>query len=266
MSHSTMQPHNGQIVFGLGSGRCGTTSLAELLNAQPGVVCFHEINPASSAWVDGEDTVIALLNDFNAILGGAADRSLVIDRSVKGRTAPVARLKSLDRVTGMGEVAHYHLPYVELILERVPDARFPCLYRAREDVVRSFATKLRLPRYNRLERLHARIHGYHLPVSRNHWAGRQDRRWKSDPRFDKCFPSYDGLEDADISAYLGRWHDEYYATVRTLCERHPENVRIFDMEALNDPEGRRAILEFALPGKEINVDVTAHANANPASD
>ena len=250
----------GHIVFGLGSGRSGTASLSGVLNAQPGVVCFHEINPSSMAWEGAEDTVTALLHGFHTILAGGA-RSLIIDRTLYGRTAPVARMKALDRVIGIGDVAHYYLPYVETILAHAPHARFPCLKRDREKVVQSFIAKLRLKPHGKVAHLHARFRGRPLPDSRNHWSGHKDHRWQSDPHFDKCFPSYEGLEAADLATHLRRWHDEYYATTQDLAKRYPDNVRIFDMSCLNDTEGRTALLEFALPGADIEADVSVHANA-----
>jgi len=249
-----------QIVFGLGSGRSGTASLAGLLNAQPNVVCFHEINPAAMAWESAEDTVASLLRGFHDIMTGA-ERVLTIDRTVHGRTAAVPRMKSLEAVTGMGDVAHYYLPYVEMILGRVPDARFPCLHRDREEVVQSFIAKLRLKPHGKVAHLHARLKGRHLPTSRNHWAGPGDNRWQSDHRFDKCFPSYEGLRTADLAAHLRRWHDDYYARIETLVSRYPDNVRVFDMACLNDSTGRRDLLDFALPGTDVDPDVSVHANA-----
>lgn len=251
------------IVFGLGSGRSGTASLAGLLNAQPGIVCFHEINPSSMAWVGAEDTVAALVHDFQSILAGGA-RHLIIDRTLKKREAPVDRMKSLETVRGIGDVAHYYLPYVETILAHAPQARFPCLKRDREATVRSFATKLRLAPHSRFERLYAWAKGMHLHTSRNHWDGSKDERWKADGRFDKCFPNYEGLETADLSEYVRRWYDEYYATIDALIERYPGSLRVFDMSCLNDSAGRRELLEFALPDTEINPDVAIHVNAGPA--
>lgn len=253
---------DGYMIFGLGSGRSGTASLAGLFNAQPGTVCFHEVNPSAMAWQGAEGTVISLLRDFRAILAGE-ERALTIDRISPNRNRPVPRMMTLDRVTGIGDVGHYYLPYVETIIQRAPNARFPCLKRNSEEVIQSFITKLALKPWGRVAHLHARIKGKRLPTSRNHWAGPGDRRWQSDHRFDKCFPSYEGMQTADLAAHLRRWHDEYYATVERLVACHPDNVRVFDMACLNDSAERRALLEFTLPGMEIDSNVTAHANANP---
>ncbi len=252
------------MIFGLGSGRSGTASLAGLFNAQPNTVCFHEVNPSAMAWRGAEGTVISLLRDFRAILAGE-ERALTIDRTSPHRDGPVPRLRALDRVTGIGDVGHYYLPYVETILTRAPNARFPCLWRDREEVVESFIAKLALKPYGRMERSRALIKGRSLPTSRNHWAGPSDNRWQSDLRFDACFPSYDGMENDGLAAHLRRWHDDYYAEAERLAALHPDHVRIFDLSALNNQTKRRAILEFAMPGAEVEPDVSVHVNHSTAT-
>lgn len=249
----------GHIIFGLGCGRSGTASLGGLLNAQPGVVCFHEINPSAMAWQGAEGTVISLLRDFRAILDGG-HRALTIDRTSPHRDAPVPRMMAMDKVTGMGDVGHYYLPYVETILDHAPTARFPCLFRPKDAVVKSFTAKLALKPHGKMERARAAAKGRVLPTSRNHWAGPDDTRWQGDLRFDACFPSYAGLQDAPLADHLSRWHDDYYAEAARLAEKHPDHVRIFDLAQMNDAAGRREILEFALPGADIDPDVEVHAN------
>ncbi len=250
----------GHIVFGLGAGRSGTVSLAVLLDAQPNTVCFHEINPSAMAWEGAEGTVISLLRDFRAILSGD-ERALTIDRTSPDRDAPIERMMALERVTGIGDVGHYYLPYVETILVRAPQARFPCLRRDRDAVVQSFTAKLRLRPHSRTTRLRALFKGIPLPQSRNHWAGSGDTRWQEHERFDACFPSYEGLGAADLATHLQRWHDDYYAEADRLAALHPNHVRVFDLDCLNNTKGRRALLEFALPGAETDPDVAVHANS-----
>lgn len=254
----------GYIVFGLGSGRSGTASLAGLLNAQPDMVCFHEANPAAMAWEGAEDTVISQLRDYHAILRGET-RALTIDRTSPNRTAPVARLKALAEVRGIGDVAHYYLPYVETILAQAPQARFPCLRRDREEVVESFMAKLRLASPARLRRVCAWLRGRPLPRSRNHWAGPDDRRWRGDLRFDKCFPSYEGMATADLATHLRRWHRDYHTEVERLQTRYPDHIRLFDISCLNHADGRQSLLDFCLPGGKTDPDVTVHTNRRPAT-
>jgi len=99
-------------VFGLGTGRCGTKSLADLLDAQPGVSVSHECGGRILPWdLDGVglDAVLKILNTFPG--------------AVKG------------------DVAFYYLNYVESILQRYPDARFVCLKRDKVGCVASLVAK-----------------------------------------------------------------------------------------------------------------------------
>ncbi len=101
---------NAQILLGIGSGRCGTLSLARLLDAQTGSSVSHERRPLLP-WVDepGHDVVRRRL----------------------------ARLKR-GGATIVGDVASFYLPYLDSLLEVEPDARVVCLRREREAVVESF--------------------------------------------------------------------------------------------------------------------------------
>lgn len=96
-----------RLVFGLGTGRCGTKSLSVLLNAQSGVRCGHE----------------------TMLLPWTVDRRL-LDRLL-------GRMQHVDAPCA-GEVAFYLLHYVEPILELYPDARFICLKRERGETVDSY--------------------------------------------------------------------------------------------------------------------------------
>jgi len=108
-----------QFVIGLGSGRCGTASLAKLLDAQPNSAVYHEkgnplpwrVNPA-------------LLRRH---LG-----------AVKGTTLDLC-----------GDVAFFYMPYMQLIEEQL-QPKYICLQRNRRDTVDSFIewTEFRSPRRN----------------------------------------------------------------------------------------------------------------------
>ena len=105
--------HPPQIVFGLGSGRCGTQSLAALLNDQQGARVWHEVLGPAVAWEGGHRAVDEVLRRFLL----HAEAKLV------------------------GDVASYYLPYVQQILAACPRVRFVCLKRDREETVASFLTK-----------------------------------------------------------------------------------------------------------------------------
>lgn len=104
-----------RIVIGLGTGRCGTQTLAELIDAQPGGVGSHELRGARVHWE-----------------GGAAEVERVLD-ALQDRLNAGATL--------VGEVGLYYLPYVDMIRHRFPDVRFIVLKRDREATVDSFLEK-----------------------------------------------------------------------------------------------------------------------------
>lgn len=100
-----------QYVLGIGTGRCGTKSLAQLLNAQPDAAVTHEDWPLLPWSAErGEETILTRLSRYR-------------------RTRP-AKL--------VGDVASFYLPYLEAALRRMPQLKVVCLQRPRADVVRSF--------------------------------------------------------------------------------------------------------------------------------
>ncbi len=99
------------IILGIGSGRCGTLSLAEVLNRQPGTFVTHE-EPPRLPW-----------------------RREPGDRVIRERFARFRRTRQGDR---LGDVASFYLPYVEDAIALEPSIRVVCLRRPREEVIRSF--------------------------------------------------------------------------------------------------------------------------------
>lgn len=98
-----------QLIIGLGTGRCGTQSLAAVLNHQPQATITHETLPLP--WVVDE----CLFNQWHA------------------------RLNTNFRV--FGDVASYLLPYVDLILRKRPSTKFVIMQRDKQQTVHSFDVK-----------------------------------------------------------------------------------------------------------------------------
>lgn len=99
------------IVLGIGSGRCGTESLAAVLNRHPGVKVSHEEPPLLPWRHEPEPRVIG-------------------ERLARFQRRPEAQL--------VGDVASFYLPYVEDAIRAEPTIRIVCLKRDREEVVQSF--------------------------------------------------------------------------------------------------------------------------------
>jgi len=185
---------NGQIIFGLGSGRSGTQSLAKLLNQQPSSKVWHEKEKWRIPWVGGEKKVIHQIQLF----------------------------KFLSRFYHLvGDISFYYLPYVPLIKQHIPNVKFICLRRNKEDTIKSYAKW----------------------VSRQNfcpWIDHDGRKW-SPNHWDHCYPKYDtdNMEEA-ISMY----YNEYYETAIRYEQSMPEHFKIFWIDALNTEEGQREIFEF----------------------
>lgn len=101
-----------QIIVGLGTGRCGTQSLATILDSQYRARVEHERHDANIAW-EGDELRVG---SFVRQCMGARDLDLV------------------------GDISFYYLPYVEHILTIAPHARFICLKRDRQATIKSYMT------------------------------------------------------------------------------------------------------------------------------
>lgn len=99
------------LVIGLGTGRCGTHSLAKLLGDQHGAKITHEL---------GGRPVMPWRHDGNLAAGA------------------VMHFKNQQHAGLFGDVAFYWLNYVEDLLEAFPAAKFVVLKRDRDEVVQSY--------------------------------------------------------------------------------------------------------------------------------
>jgi hypothetical protein len=99
-----------RIVLGIGTGRCGTASLAALLNGQEDSSVSHEVRPLLPWNTDDRSTlVVQRINNF------------------------LRRRKS-----AVGDVASSYLPYIETFIAQVPEIRIVCMRRDRSEVIASF--------------------------------------------------------------------------------------------------------------------------------
>lgn len=107
-----------RLLIGLGTGRCGTVSLSQLLDAQPDVSMLHE------GMIDGQHHLLRWHDDEARL-----DHWLgVLQQRAAGTEF-------------FGDVGMYFLPYVGHLLARWPHARFIVLRRDREATVQSFLKK-----------------------------------------------------------------------------------------------------------------------------
>ena len=97
-----------KLIMGLGSGRCGTNSLAVILDAQFKTNVSHE-RYFRLTWLPN----YYYLN-------------LTLDLIMRNHCGEF-----------VGDVSYYYLPYVDHILDMYPDTKFVCIRRDAEDTIKS---------------------------------------------------------------------------------------------------------------------------------
>jgi hypothetical protein len=102
---------NQSIILGIGTGRCGSYSLAKILNEQSDAQCSHA-EPPFLPW-----------------------RNTDAQRVLRER---FARFRHFGKKRLLGDFASFYLPYIEDAIAEEPDIRIVCLKRPREEVVASF--------------------------------------------------------------------------------------------------------------------------------
>ncbi len=218
---ATSPPAGRQLIFGLGTGRCGTMSLARVLSTLEGFSMLHEGRSECGGVVvcpEGERAS----HRVDGNLPWNADRG-----------ACRARVDALLQLPGavVGDTAFYYLPYVEWLARQYgAAAAFVCLRRERAATVQSF-----------LE----------FTPGRNHWMAHDGSRWSLDEQWDDAFPTF---ECDSKRAAIERYWDEYYAVAEGLARRIPR-FRIFDVEDLDTNGGWAAVFEFlGRPGAPVPPD------------
>ena len=186
-----MSSNRKTILIGCGTGRCGTVSLSKLVDSCEDAVCTHERRPLLP-WVLDEDLLQERIRYFLA-----SEASLV------------------------GDVAYFHLRYLERLLEALPTAKAICLERDREETVESFLW---------------------WSNWQNRWQDHDGEEWVTNPVWDVTYPKYDpALSKAEA---IGAYWDDYHARIRVIAERYGGRVSLFEIDALNAPEGKNAIFDF----------------------
>lgn len=244
----------GKIIIGLGSGRSGTASLANLLDRQENSLCFHELNPSCVAHDETPRPILNTIEEFDTIVRGGDTSRLSVDLSRPPSVQQYSRLCDMPSVDIIGDVAHYYLQYVDAISALNTTTSFVCLRRDREETVQSWMKKTEIKRWrsrkisDRLTSLITRAPYY---TSTHHWAEHDGSTYKQDPVWDKCFPNFVAASKEDA---IRQYWDYYYKTAESLQEKYPNTFRIFEVATLNNSQGRREILEFCGIGNNARVE------------
>lgn len=193
-----------KFVFGMGTGCCGTASLAFLLNSQPSSFVGHELFPKLE-WSTSENARGCFIRDKWHQLNHES------------------HLYDL-----VGDVASYYLPYVRFLLNNMATnqfyqhditMKFIILHRNKSEVIQSFLQKFQRQGNN--------------PLQLNSAAKRDE--------WDHCFPKF---EDMPLELAISKYYDGYYREAETLVKIDPRRVRIYDIGSMNTESGVRSILDF----------------------
>lgn len=199
-----------KLIIGLGTGRTGSCSLRAFLDGQPLTRCTHEARPipwiATNGWFSQSREV--LLHNYQDIKKEAKSDNVII-----------------------GDVGHYHLPYVERYLSFF-DVKFLCLVRPKEEVIASFIG-----------------HTDRHQQSHNYWSKSGDGIKDSYVAFTRgvvalwnpTFPKYDGKDRAEC---LGKYWEDYYSCAAGWQSKIPDRFKIFRSDALKHVEGQKDMLRF----------------------
>jgi hypothetical protein len=126
------------LVFGVGAGRCGTMTLANLLNSEPDCFCLHEGKIRVGMAVGEQYLPFLTLENYRAYLHPEEAEEILRE---KRRDMPGLLQKRQCAV--LGDVAYNYAPFIETIPNVFPAAKLVVLLRDGRDFVRSVYTNER---------------------------------------------------------------------------------------------------------------------------
>lgn len=123
---------SGSLFFGVGAGRCGTMSLANLLNSEPATVCLHE-----GKFRSGEEPGEPLLPFLTLQNGQAYARPATADALFNRFRGPMTAIAEGRGCRHFGDIAYNYAPFLGSISRMLPEARIIALVRNGGDFVQS---------------------------------------------------------------------------------------------------------------------------------
>lgn len=124
-----------RLFFGAGAGRCGTMMLANLLNAEPGVLALHEGKVRRLEQSEDQYLPFLTLENLQAYHAPERSREIFADRR-----KTMAEIASRENLRALGDIAYNNSPFVGVIPEIFPEARLIVLTRDGRSFVRSVYT------------------------------------------------------------------------------------------------------------------------------
>ena len=212
-------------VFGLGTGRSGSTSLWRLLRFQFGSTAVsHEARPLLPWTTHGEAPSVT-----------ARRRLELLATLAENRTAFTHPRTPADGRRFLGDVSSSYLPYAEALLEASPCAVLLVLQRDREEVVRSFAAKSGGADF------------WHDDVAATPRAGLAGAEVRGQEAFwGAVFPKYTRVQAATKQDAIRLYWEEYARRAAQLAAAHPQRVMVLQSPAVfQQPLEAWRMLRFA---------------------
>lgn len=250
----------GTIIIGLGTGRCGTASLAHLISSQPNALCFHELNAVCTRFFDTPRPLENTVEEFAAILDGGPPARLTADLSRKSIARDYQRLCGMSQPRALGDVGFYYLSYVRRLAALDRRIRFVCLQRDREATVESWLRQALVSKTWReqlADRLRSLVMNEPYRPLRNFWMDHDGTRWMPDPVWDKTMPKFQARSPREAADEYWRY---YYAQAEALQADLPGVFRIFNISALSVFEEQRELLAFCGFAPEEQRTARVHHN------
>ena len=221
------------LVIGLGTGRCGTTTLSHVLRSQRGTKALfsHELHPVlpwppSTLASASSNTSTQLHLNLSAT---AAERVAQLLRRAPPRPAlrygPRGELLPSSAsqaahigapATLVGDVASFYLPYVREMLRAEPGARFVVLQRKKKAVIASFLAK------------DPGVDLWSACLGREKWSENHGYWATAHPKFE-CSPELGRAKPAlQVRASLDSYWELYAAEGAGLARAFPDRVRVVE--------------------------------------
>jgi hypothetical protein len=212
LAHKPVRRSPGRVLIGLGSGRCGSTSLAKLVSTIEGSCCTHE-NPPLLSWTPDAEEI-----DFH-----------------------LKRIERLaTRFSLVADVAHWWLNALAALMTHLPDALVIAITRDAEDCARSFF---------KIKGTGIGSCNHWVPYGNGIWSA---ERWDPTyPTYAVPKHAWDDPNGAKFEL-ITRYVREYNASARALARSCASNLLMLKTDDLSDPAMQRKLFDFVGASGAIN--------------
>lgn len=205
-----------QIIIGLGTGRCGSQSLASLLDSQGNTSVTHECE---------------------AVLPWVVNIEMLENKLQQISTRPTKRI---------GDVAYYYLPYLPYLLENYPNIKFICMQRPMTETVVSYMKKTtgrnHWNYYNQNDFWRTDV--TYDPTYPKYQALSPEKAYKQRHTLDNEVLSEEKMAQKIKEYAIAQYWRDYYTLAETYENNHPNRFKIVQMRDLNHENSVNTILDF----------------------